>query len=320
MIRRIASSMVALVACASIASAQVKLEQKFVEGSQARYRITAKSHQILDIGRMKVETQSEESGTIRWTVGTRDPDGTMAVRQTLEAVRAELNLPGGLGLAFDSANPEAKDDNPALAVFRDIYRGAVGLEVTFVLDKDKRVKEVRDAEKALRKIEELNPAAADQIKTRLDPDRLKAAFTQQVNLFPPTPVRTGETWDRTEVFDLAGGQSLSFQVRYEYLGTVEQNGVTLDKIGAKAQELTYTVLDPKAEPSVTVKKNEKGQLVIALAIESSDGTVLFDRKKGAVVESRRVDHITGEMTLMVGGKELPTKLDLTLDLAATLQK
>jgi hypothetical protein len=312
MIRRIASSTVALVACASVASAQVKLEQKFIEGSEARYLTTAKSQQILDIGGMKVETQSEESGTIRWTVATRDPDGSLSVRLAIDAVRAELNLPGGMNLSFDSANPDDKDTNPALAVFRDIYKAAVGLQVTFVLDKDKRVKDVRDAEKALRKVEELNPAAADQIKNRLDPERLKTAFAQQVGLLPPILVRKGDTWNRTEVFDISGGQSLTFQVRYEYQGTVEQNGASLDKIGAKAQEVTYS-LDPKVESPVTVKKSD-------LMIESSDGTILFDRKKGAAVESRRVDHITGQMILVVGGKELPTKLDLTLDLAATLQK
>jgi hypothetical protein len=311
MILRIASSTVALVVCASVASAQVKLEQKFVEGSQTRYLTTAKSHQILDIGGMKVETQSEEASTIRWTVGTRDPDGSLTVRQTVEAVRAELNLPGGLSLSFDSANPDAKDNNPALTVFRDIYRASVGLEMTFILGKDNRVRDVRDAEKALRKVEELNPAAADQIRNRFDPERLKTAFDQQVGLLPPTLVRKGDTWDRTEVFDIAGGQTLTFQVRSEYLGTVEQNGVTLDKIGTKAQEVTYT-LDPKAESPVLVKKSD-------LMIESSDGTILLDRKKGAVVESRRVDRITGEMTLVVGGKELPTKLDLTLDLATSLQ-
>jgi Family of unknown function (DUF6263) len=308
MVRRIVSATVVLVAgWASLVWAQVKLEHKFAEGSDARFQVVAKTHQVLDISGMKVETQAEEMTTVHWAVGTRDPDGTLPVRQTVESIRVQLDLPGGLSLSFDSANPDAKEDNPQLAVFRDIFKAAVGMEVTFLLDKDNQVKAVEGTEKALSKVNELNPAAAEQLKNRLDPEKLKAAFAQLVGSLPPVLVRTGDTWDRTEVFPISGGQSLTFQKRYEYLGTVEQDGVTLDKIGVRAQGVTYA-MDPDAPSPVKVGKSD-------LKVESSDGTILFDRQKGMPVEGQGVTRITGEMSLLAGGQELPTKLDLTLDIA-----
>ena len=311
--RGIATATVALVVgLTSVASAQVKLEHKFREGSDARFQVVTKTHQILDIDGMKVETRAEEVPTIRWTIGTRNPDGTLPVRQKLEAIRVHLELPGGLSVSFDSANPDAKPDNPELAMFTDIYKALVGMEVTFLLDKDNQVKAVEGAEKVLSKATELNPLAGELLKGNLDPEKLKAAFTQHVVSFPPILLRKGDTWDRTEVLDIAGGQSLTFQKRYEYLGTVERDGVTLDQIGVKAQGVTYA-MDPNAQSPVKVSKSD-------LKIESSDGTILFDREDGVPVESHGVTRITGDLTLVAGEKELPTKLDLTLDIATALQK
>ena len=52
-----------------------------------------------------------------------------------------------------------------------------------------------------------------------------------------------------------------------------------------------------------------------LAIDSSDGTILFDRESGQVVDSKAVNRIKGDMTLSINGTDLPAKLDLTLDVS-----
>ena len=295
-----------VVGLTSVASAQVKLEHKFREGSDARFQAVTKSHQILDISGMQVETRAEEVPTIRWTVGTRNPDGTLPIRQTLEAIRVRLELPGGVTISFDSAEPDAKPDNPQLGVFTDLYKALVGMEITFLLDKDNQVKAVEGAEKVLSKATELNPVAGELLKSNLDPEKLKAAFQQHVVSFPTILLRKGDTWDRTEVLNIAGGQSLTFQKRYEYQGTVERDGATLDQIGVKATGVTYA-MDPNAQSPVKVSKSN-------LKIESSDGTILFDREAGGPVESHSVTRITGDLTLVADDKELPTKLDLTLDI------
>jgi Family of unknown function (DUF6263) len=312
MTRRIVTAATALVAVvASVAPAQVKLEHTFREGSDARYQAVSKTHQILVIDGKKEETRTQEVPTFRWTVGARTPDGTRPVRQTLEAIRTRMDLPGGVSLSFDSSDPAAKPEDPQLAVFADIYRAIVGAEITFLVDDEHRVKAVEGTETILSKATELNPKAGELLKGSLDPEKLKSAFTQHVVSFPTTLLREGDTWDRTERLDIAGGQSLMFLKRYEYRGTVEREGVTLDRIGVQAQGVTY-VVDPAAPPPRVSKS--------ALKIASSDGTILFDRKRGMPVEIHHVTRITGDLTLETAEKQLPATLDLTLDIAAELQK
>ncbi|HEX8202049.1 MAG TPA: hypothetical protein VF590_16360, partial [Isosphaeraceae bacterium] len=110
-----------------------------------------------------------------------------------------------------------------------------------------------------------------------------------------------------------GGQSLTFRKRYQYVGTVQaQGGATLDKIAATTQGVTYA-MDTTVEATAKVKASD-------LKIASSEGTILFDRKLGTVVESHGVDRITGSLTMTIGGKDLPSDLDLTLDIATVLKK
>ena len=56
-----------------------------------------------------------------------------------------------------------------------------------------------------------------------------------------------------------------------------------------------------------------------LKVESSEGTILFDREAGRVVESRGKLHVKGSMTLSAGGQELPGELDITMETTSELQ-
>jgi hypothetical protein len=123
---------------------------------------------------------------------------------------------------------------------------------------------------------------------------------------PPILVRPGETWDRTEVVDLEGGQSLTFQKRYEYKGPVQKDGKTYDQIAVKATSVVYA-LDPSANAQAKVDKSD-------LKVESSEGNILFDRQAGRVVESGAKTRIKGTMSITIMGKEFPDSgLDLTIE-------
>jgi hypothetical protein len=71
-------------------------------------------------------------------------------------------------------------------------------------------------------------------------------------------------------------------------------------------------MDPNAKALLKVKSSE-------LKVASSEGTILFDREKGAVVESVSKLRITGDMKTEINAMELPARLDLTLDSKIVLQ-
>jgi hypothetical protein len=314
MTRRVALSTAVLVlGLASVGRAQVKLEYKFEEGSSAKYRSTTKTHQILTISGTDVETKADEVTTTTYSVGKRNPDGKLPIQVKLESFQSQLSLPGSITVSYDSENPAAaKNDNPQLQVLYDVYKVMTGLTYTAVLDKDNKVAAVEGTDKTLEKANEINPMVADLLKGRLEADKLKHDFEQRIASFPDILVRPGDTWDKTEVMELGGGQSLTFKKRYEYEGTVEQGGATLDKIKVKSQSVTFA-LDPNSNLPAKVNNSD-------LKVESSEGTLLFDRKAGVAVERKGVNRIKGDMTLSINGMDLPSKLDLTLDVETKLVK
>ena len=71
-------------------------------------------------------------------------------------------------------------------------------------------------------------------------------------------------------------------------------------------------MDPNSKSPLKVKSSE-------LKITSSDGTILFDREKGAIVESTSKMRSEGDKKTEINGMELPAKLDLTIESKTTLQ-
>src|SRR5262249_37093859 len=149
----------------------------------------------------------------------------------VDSIRMKASLPGGIELAFDSANPaESKVDLPQLAYIPELLKALVGSTFTIVLDAQNKAKSVEGAEKILDKVKDKGDQVVEAVKGRLDVDKTKKAFDQSHGIFPTILVREGEPWDRTDDRDIGSGQTLTFKNRYEYKGTVEKDGKTLDKI------------------------------------------------------------------------------------------
>jgi Family of unknown function (DUF6263) len=281
------------------AKAQVKLEYKFPEGTSNRLKSSTKVEQTLTIAGMDIETKAVSTVVVSYSIDKRKPDGTIPVNQKMESLKSEIELPGGNKINVDSADPDAKIEI------------LVGASYTFILDDHGKVKFVEGTEKVLAKLDGLDPKVAALVKGQLQTETLQRSFDQSHGNLPDMPVRQGETWERTEVSELGAGQSLTFKKQYEYLGTVEEGGRTLDKIGVKATAVTYA-MDPAAESPAKVEKSD-------LKIESSDGTILFDRAAGEAVKSNGKTRIKGDMTLKIGEMELPSKLDLTLESSTAVE-
>ena len=71
-------------------------------------------------------------------------------------------------------------------------------------------------------------------------------------------------------------------------------------------------MDPDRQSPLKMTKSD-------LKIESSDGTILFDREAGCVVEAKGKTQIKGSMTFSIQGMELPGELDLTMENNVQLQ-
>jgi hypothetical protein len=180
-----------------------------------------------------------------------------------------------------------------------------------VLDNQNKVKAIEGSEKLLEKADKLSDQAKSAVRSRLGADALKKAFEQEMRHLPDVLARPGESWERTEVMDLGSGQTLTFEKKYEYVGTEKVGDKTLDKITSKTTKAELKQ-DPAAEAQLKLIKSD-------VKVESSGGTILFDREAGYAVSGRGSVRIKGDnMTFSIMGMEVPGSIDLTIESTSDL--
>lgn len=286
------------------AFAQVPLDLKYPAGSTSKVETTAKTHQILTLAGMDIETKSNTFTITSRTVGNPEDDGSLSIEEKVEVLQTEVELPGGTKLQFDSANPDKKSDIPQLEPIMERLRLSFKTPVTVVIDSTNKIKEVK-----------FPPGLADSVdvsnKSLFDADKRKKAAEQGRGFLPGKAVKPGDSWEHSVDADIGSGQTLAFQIKYTYDGTVDQDGRQLDKITGKTLTVNYSV-DP-ANPTFQSSKSD-------LKITESTEAILFDRQQGAVQQRTKKMRIEGDLTLVVKGVEYPGKLDLNIEESTKRQK
>jgi hypothetical protein len=292
------------------ASAQVNLTPKIPEGKSLVTETKVHYKQILEIAGMNVETEANVDVTSRSTSGQRAADGKLAVQEKVEGIRFKLALPGNMGIDYDSAKPDsAKSDNQMLQDILNGIKARVDKTYTVVYDKDNKPIAVEGVDKIIAAAPQ---GTAAMLQAELNPEKIKREAAETLKMLPGKPVNKGDKWEWVQVQDLGAGQTFTFTHYLEYQGTVERDGKTLDKITLFTGDVKYAIADTGQIP-FKLKNSD-------LKVDSSMGTIYFDRESGQVVEMSVNLHITGPMTLDIMGMELPSKLDLSMDTSSALKK
>lgn len=280
------------------APAQVKFQSKYHEGTTSQERAEVAAHQILTIAGTDVETNSTTSIVTAVEVGRRGADGALQVRRRVTQLKNKTSLPGGIELAFDSANPDQKAPIPQLEPMLDLQRATLKNTTTQVLDGNNQIQSVGVTK-------EVVDAVPEQLRDQFNPEFLKAAAVQESKRYPSEPVAVGDRWERTEVTNLSGGVTLTQERSFEYAGTVQRDGRTLERIVGTTESVRLEQGGGAAgQPQIT-KSN--------LNVEAASLELLFDKNIGDTVVGTESLHITGDLTMSINGMELPGKLDLTLE-------
>lgn len=291
--RRVGLSLLFLAAWSVTASADVVLQRKFADGTKFKSREAVKVKQSLVLSGNDLGSESSTTVTTQNAYGQRNAEGELTVTAKIESIKSDLKLPGGVSVKFDSANPDAKSDNPIAALVLDAMRKMVGATITFHLDGKNRVQSVDGV-----------PEGGLQS----GPEEVKEEFQRGIDLLPEKPLKPGDTWEQTVKQNLGQGQVFTFQRTFKYVGQVAQfptvkDSKQLDKITATDTSVTYSTGETGA---LKVTKSE-------LKVESSEHTYLFDREAGRIVNSKSKMHVKGPLGLSVANMDLSGDLDLAMD-------
>jgi Family of unknown function (DUF6263) len=318
-IERARKSVVALfgIACLTMfgpqaAQAQVKLEYKFPEGKKQTYKTTSRVRQLLTfMNNMEKESVLRQTKIWSRSFGKRRGDSTLPIEEKVESLRDEYTFPGGMKLTLDSSDPKVKIADQELAFLGDVFKLESTITYVVVLDGQAKVKAIEGTDQLKRKAESLGALIArEEFQDEIGTDRLTRKFEEGIHNFPDTLARTGEPWERSEILEI-NGKIFTVRKKYEYRSTEKRGDKTFEKISYKVLEIKYDQ-DQTGKLPVKVIKSD-------LKVESSEGTILFDREEGHVVNASDKIRVKGNMTYSGAGVDQTGAFDMNVDSNTQLQ-
>jgi hypothetical protein len=244
------------------------------------------------------------------SIGKPRGDGALPIVVKVDLSRERRRLPGGRDVHYDGK--EAQVDYPDYAFFKDIYTVEGHYEYTVLLEKRMKdadpikIKAIEGADAIRKRVDQLDPRAADLLRSRLSAASLEREFRQvhALDALPDGPVKKGASWERTVSMDRGAGLKLVVRRKYEYAGTEKKGGKDLDKLNAKILDIHFRQDKDSASPLKLTKEEIK--------VSSSEGTVYFDRQAGWLVEARERVEMSGDLTLSAQEQDQRTSFDLTI--------
>jgi hypothetical protein len=290
---RLITPLLGLALFTAAAPAETTLKPRFQEGATFRTKETSQTRQSLKLGGQNQETAAETAIISQSKVGRRNAEGDLTIETTYTEIVAEISLPAGKKVTYNSKTGEAKSDDPNFEIILEKLKGMNGLTFTAVVDKDNKLKSISGL-----------PADAGA-----SPEEVKTAMQNNLDRYPAMPVNPGDTWEREIIVPLGQGQLFKLQRTFKYIGPDVRSTVTgttrLEKITAATESIEYQIGPDSAIPGKVTKSDLKAK--------TGETTVLFDPAKGRTVEASDKLHVTGAIALSIMGIDLPGELDLTME-------
>jgi hypothetical protein len=301
------------VICAKALPAQdVTLRYKWTKGDVVRYRLTMQQtgsvvslpQAFAALGALQgISIDQKTTQTIRIDVDDVSADGTITLREVVEAVRFERNIPaigGATGKAvFDTANGDKASTPDQMAV-----ASVVGEPITILMSSNGAVQKVDGMSRVLDKLAETFPSNVsgqlNALKESLN-DQTMAAFMTLAQ-FPERALKSGDTWDRERNVSMPMIGKLTTSETFTFQG-VEDN-VAHIKLNTKGKQDSVS---PLSLPSASMQ--------IHLEDSSGEGDSFFDVAKGRMQRSN--SSTTGTMTMnmavsLPNGDGNPQNLSITM--------
>ncbi|MCA9078796.1 MAG: hypothetical protein KDA93_27480 [Planctomycetaceae bacterium] len=297
MLRLLSCVVIASVAASAEAQVSLNYSPAVTEGTKIRTEMEVENTQTMTIAGMALETQANNFATIVTTIDKPTDSGGYTSTGGYEVLQADLSLPGGFKVQFNSNNPGEAPANPQVAMIHGMLKAMAPAKWSLEMGADHKVLKAEFIDGPIKGV-------SDIFKHDLDPERIKERGNNEVFIYATEPVKPGESWTRVEKLDLGSGQSFELEREYTYVGPEEKAGRKLEKVTVAVKSVDLQVADNPALPA-KVSESE-------LKVESSEGTLWYDPEQKLYVDTDQTFRVKGSITLTINGMDLPGELDLTM--------
>jgi hypothetical protein len=293
------------------AQAQIRLEYKFPECKKLTYKTTSRTRQVLTFGGTNIESSRRDTKVWCRLVGKRRHDLALPIDEKVLSLRVEYSLPPATKLVLDSSSSDVTIADNDVAFLASVFKLEREASYTVILDERNQVRAIQGAEKLVEQAKKLgDPISREEMQSEFKAATLKQRFEQMLHSLPSVPANVGEPWERNEFLEISG-KAFAVSKKYEYVGSEKKGDQSVDKISCKVIKISYNQ-DPESKLPLKVAKSD-------LKVESSDGTILFDRDGGHIVSASNKLRIKGNMTFAGGGVDQSGGFELIFDTSTQLQ-
>ena len=231
----------------------------------------------------KVSQAQDVTYYFSFTPLERDKDLNWKIKQRIEGLKMEVEIGG--------------NNIPS-----DFYKALIGSEFMLTMDKNMKITKIQGGGEFLKKLVKENPQAEPLLKIILSDEALKQMSDPAFSVVPDKSVKKGDSWTKTAVLNVGPIGTFDTNYKYTYEGS-EENKLRKIKLNIT---LKYNSPDPNAVGVLPFKIMKAD-----LTSKESNGSILFDSTKGRVVSSDMTMHLTGTLTIEIGGAASDVTLDQT---------
>ncbi|MSQ95231.1 MAG: hypothetical protein EXR98_11840 [Gemmataceae bacterium] len=277
--------------CVSAAPAQTTLRYQFKEGEKLPYVMEQKMKMLMSIMGMDIETKMNMTMELSLNVLELTKDG--GAKMQFKVSHAKMSMDAVTGkVDVDSKDKDEPDDQVG-KILSGVVKALGAMEMSGTMLASGEMKDIQVSEATLKALKAL--PGADKLGDVTSPDAFKTMVSNLV--FPTDAISKGKTWNNKIETKTPFGKGITDN-KYTYEGTIQKDGAALEKISVKPD--TKIVADPNAQIKITIK-DSKGS-----------GHILFDNKKGRIIES--ITQQTTEMAISANGLDLTQTVQQTTTL------
>lgn len=297
----LAPAVAALLTASAVAQDSADLKWKFEKGKTFYQEITTRTDQKMKVMGQDVSQNQEQTFYFSWTPKEQDAKGNWVFTQKIEGIKMKIDI-GGNPINYDST----KDTN-SNSPLADFFKAIVGSEFTVTLSPEYKVVDIKGKDDFLKKLIQTHQSMEGILKQVLSDDSLKQMADPSFAAIPNKTVKKGESWERTSTLDLGPIGKYENTYKYTYEGQDDK-----DKNLANIKvDMTLKYLPPGTNVNAaglpfTIKTAD-------LRSSESNGTLVFDVKKGQLASSNLHVKLAGKLTVDVSGQTTDVDLQQTQD-------